>query len=215
MKPVIPPYARDLPLPQIASLYADRVVFRWATRIDTLFARHVLWRYGASVGPRLRVSGRLRFANRGRVKVGTSVQINSGPLGNMVGGDRRTNIWVGPGAILDIEDGAMLSNSTIVALNSIIIRRDTYIGGGCDIYDSDFHELDPEDRLSRRGNIGTAPITIGPRAFVGSHSLILKGASIGEGAVVGAGSVVTKDVPPYEIWGGRPARFIRALPSRL
>lgn len=52
-------------------------------------------------------------------------------------------------------------------------------------------------------------ITIMPRAFIGTNAIICADATIGEGAIIGAGSVVTKDVPPYEIWAGNPARFIR------
>lgn len=53
------------------------------------------------------------------------------------------------------------------------------------------------------------PITIGHHVWVGTGAIVLQGVSIGDGAVVAAGSVVTKDIPPYEIWGGVPAKFIR------
>lgn len=49
---------------------------------------------------------------------------------------------------------------------------------------------------------------IGPYAWIGSRAYICEGVMIGEGAVVGANSVVTKNIPPYEIWGGIPARKI-------
>lgn len=44
--------------------------------------------------------------------------------------------------------------------------------------------------------------------WIGANSTILKGVIIGYGAVVAAGAVVTKDVPPFQVWGGVPARFI-------
>lgn len=50
---------------------------------------------------------------------------------------------------------------------------------------------------------------IGNDVWVGSKSLIKGGVCIGDGAIIGMGSVVTKDVPPYEIWAGVPAKFIR------
>lgn len=55
----------------------------------------------------------------------------------------------------------------------------------------------------------TKPIAIGSDVWIGSGCLIRSGVNIGDGAVVGMGSVLTKDVGPYEIWAGNPARFIR------
>ena len=54
-------------------------------------------------------------------------------------------------------------------------------------------------------------MTIGPKAFVGAWSIVLKNVTIGEGAVVGAGSVVTRSIPPHEIWAGVPAKFVRKI----
>jgi len=56
----------------------------------------------------------------------------------------------------------------------------------------------------------TAPITIGPRAFIGARAFILPGVTVGEGAVVGACSVVTRDVPAGAVVAGNPARPTRA-----
>ncbi len=50
---------------------------------------------------------------------------------------------------------------------------------------------------------------IGNDVWIGSNCLIKEGVSIGDGAIIGMGSVVTHDVPAYEIWAGTPARFIR------
>ena len=45
--------------------------------------------------------------------------------------------------------------------------------------------------------------------WIGAAAIIMSGVKIGKGSIVAAGSVVTKDIPPCEIWGGNPARFIR------
>jgi maltose O-acetyltransferase len=66
-------------------------------------------------------------------------------------------------------------------------------------------EHDPDSpHFASRG----APVTIGERAFIGARAIILPGRVIGEGAVVAAGAVVAKDVEPYTIVGGVPAKPI-------
>lgn len=52
-------------------------------------------------------------------------------------------------------------------------------------------------------------IVIGNDVWIGAKCCIKSGITIGDGAVIGMGSVVTKDVGPYEIWGGNPAKLIR------
>ena len=55
----------------------------------------------------------------------------------------------------------------------------------------------------------TAPITICDGVWVGARAIILPGVTIGEGAVVAAGAVVTKNVAPWTVVGGNPAKFIK------
>lgn len=55
-------------------------------------------------------------------------------------------------------------------------------------------------------------IEIGEHAFIGTDTIISGNVRIGRGAIVGAGSVVTKDIPDYEVWAGNPARFIKRRP---
>jgi maltose O-acetyltransferase len=53
------------------------------------------------------------------------------------------------------------------------------------------------------------PVVLHDHVWVASHAIVLPGVTIGRGAVVAAGAVVTKDVPPFTLVGGNPARFIR------
>lgn len=86
------------------------------------------------------------------------------------------------------------------------------LGGTC-VYDTDFHSLDPLIRASSDDTKHRVekPVLIKSNAFIGAHSIILKGVTIGENSIIGAGSVVTKSVPDNQIWAGNPARFIREI----
>ena len=104
-----------------------------------------------------------------------------------------------------------MTNSTINCHESITIGNYVNIGEGCVITDSDFHSLDWRDRMDgtdirKKRN---APVVIKDWAFIGMHSIILKGVTIGEKSIIGAGRVVSKDIPDGEIWAGNPARFIK------
>lgn len=79
------------------------------------------------------------------------------------------------------------------------------------IYDNDFHSISYTERINGDKNIKAAPVIIQDSAFIGAHSIILKGVTIGARSVVGAGSVVAKSIPSDEVWAGNPARFIRKL----
>jgi acetyltransferase-like isoleucine patch superfamily enzyme len=99
------------------------------------------------------------------------------------------NTIVGPGTLLD-------ARGTITLGDNVNISSDTRV-------QTAKHEVqDPQFTAS------FAPVTIEDRVWVGLSAVILGGVTIGEGAVVAAGSVVTRDVPPYTIAAGVPARVI-------
>lgn len=51
-------------------------------------------------------------------------------------------------------------------------------------------------------------IHIGRNCYIGMNTIFSKPVTVGDGAVIGAGSIVTKDIPPYQVWAGVPAKFI-------
>jgi maltose O-acetyltransferase len=91
----------------------------------------------------------------------------------------------------------------------IAIGRDGLFGAHVEIFDSDFHDLDPTRRRTGRGRV--APVEIGDDVFVGMGVRILKGATIGSDSVIGAGAVVTGSIPAGVVAAGNPARVIREL----
>ena len=68
------------------------------------------------------------------------------------------------------------------------------------------HYLDPtqKGRVYRKGDV-----YIEDDVFIGVNTVICNSVTIGKGAIIGAGSVVTKDIPPYQVWAGNPARYIK------
>lgn len=69
------------------------------------------------------------------------------------------------------------------------------------------HYYNPMDGQYTNGNV-----IIKECAFIGAGTIITKPTTIGSHSCVGAGSVVTKDIPDYEVWAGNPAHFIKQIP---
>jgi len=165
-----------------------------------------------SVGNNFRALGRIFIRGKGSITIGDNVTINSCRESNPIGGDTVTIIYAKTNSIIKIGNGVGISNTTFVAKENIEIGDDVLIGGDCKIYDHDFHSLNYEERMMHPDpGIKSAPVHIKKGAFVGAHSIILKGVTVGERSIIGAGSVVTKSIPDGEIWAGNPARFIRKI----
>lgn len=128
---------------------------------------------------------------------------------NPVGGGR-TVLQTIDGGSIKIGNNVGISHAILCAREEIIIEDNVLIGGGVKVYDNDFHSIEYGFRMEKPDtHIRKSPIRIKEGAFVGAHSIILKGVVIGKHAVVGAGSVVTRSVPDGEIWAGNPAKFIK------
>lgn len=112
------------------------------------------------------------------------------------------------GAVLRLGDQCGLTGAVIVAAERVEIGQRVLVGANSTITDTDFHPLNPWERQRHILAGATAPVIIEDDVFIGMHSLILKGVTIGRGAVVGAGSVVTRNVPPGIIVAGNPARRV-------
>lgn len=84
----------------------------------------------------------------------------------------------------------------------VVIDDYAQIGGGCMIYS--VSTID-----GKRGKV-----IIGRNAGVGSNSVVLPGVRIGENSIIGALSLVNRDIPPNEVWGGVPAKLIKHLRSK-
>lgn len=101
------------------------------------------------------------------------------------------------------------NNVSIVAMGKISIGEHCLIGDMTQIFDCDYHELEPSMRGAGVGPI--EPVTIGSNVWIGSRVLILRGVEIGNNSVIGAGSVVTKSIPMNSLAVGVPAKVVRLL----
>ncbi len=69
--------------------------------------------------------------------------------------------------------------------------------------------LSISSNLNLNGSYGNGDVHIGSDVWIGSHTTIMSGVKIGDGAVIAANSHIVKDVPPYAMVGGNPARVIK------
>ena len=109
---------------------------------------------------------------------------------------------IGNNAEIRIGNGTYLNRNTVIVANrKVEIGNDCRISWDVIIMDSDQHEIPGKET-------GDKPVFIESNVWIGCRSIILKGVRIGTGAIVAAGSVVTKDVQPYTVVGGVPAKVI-------
>ena len=144
-----------------------------------------------------RVKGWVRILGKGSIKIGSGFACNSGQRFNPIGGDSLCQLVVRDGALLAVGDNVGMSNVTIVCWTQVSIGESVMLGGGVKIYDTDFHPLNADERQcspQERSLIKSETVVIKDGAFIGAHSIILKGVSIGLQSVIGAGSRVRSDV---------------------
>lgn len=152
------------------------------------------------------------YGPKERISFGNHCIIRSGYATNPLGGSNRTILFVGKNGFIQCGNYVGISNSCLHIDTKLIIEDHVNIGGDCKIYDSDMHSIEYAYRLETPDtHKKMAPIHIKEGAWIGAHSIILKGVTIGAHSVIGAGSVVTRSIPDNEIWAGNPARFIKKI----
>lgn len=103
------------------------------------------------------------------------------------------NVFINSGCHFQDQGGITIGDNVLIGHNVILATIN--------------HDLDPgKERHNHH-----SPIVIGESVWIGSAAVILPGVTIGEWAVVAAGAVVTKDVEPYTVVGGVPARLLRRI----
>lgn len=120
------------------------------------------------------------------------------------------NVWVFPGKGLTIGDDVDIALGVTITTNGgVTIGDRTLLGYRAQILSANHVIPSGKGRIFGAGH-NNAEVVIENDVWVGANCIILPGVTIGEGAVVAAGSVVTKDVVPYSIVGGTPAKLIKS-----
>lgn len=125
-------------------------------------------------------------------------------------------VWIGQGCAFRAHEGTLSigkkttfgGRNTINCYNHVEIREECLFADDIYIVDFDHWYLDPRVSIRSQG-IRKEHVIMGPNVWVGEKATILRGVTIGEGAVIGSMSLVIRDVPPYAVMGGIPARALR------
>ncbi|MDQ6751236.1 MAG: acyltransferase [Actinomycetota bacterium] len=117
-------------------------------------------------------------------------------------GDAR--IRIGSGCFLNI--GVMVASTELVEIGDHCM-----LANGCFVSDGDHRFDDPDRPVPWQGFTSKGPTRLGDNVWCGAHVVVTGGVQIGERSVIGANSVVTKDIPPFSVAAGVPARVLRAI----
>lgn len=121
------------------------------------------------------------------------------------------------GTFVEIQKGARIGANVKVSSHTFIcegvtIEDNVFIGHGVMFINDKYpRSTNPNGALQTEADWELVPTLVQRCASIGSNATILCGVIIGEGAIVGAGSVVTRDVPPWTVVAGNPARILRSI----
>lgn len=120
---------------------------------------------------------------------------------------------IAKGKLILIGDIYAATDAKVDISGNVTIGEGTVLGGRSRIY-THIHKIPPRNvplrsAWKQRGGIIASDLVIGEDVWLADFAMVLPSCNkIGKGAIIGACSVVTKDIPSYEIWGGNPARKI-------
>lgn len=187
----------------------------WSQGLGTAFLRLKGVLFGVKVGKGVTACGRVTLGRW------PGSEITIGAHSSLISSSRRCTASTlfapvrfrtfAPTARILLAEGVQLNGTSLTARSrTISIGKHTMIAPNCVITDSDFHALWPaETRHIEPAFERDADVKIGEYVWIGMHSIILKGVTIGDGAIIGAGSVVTRDVPAGSVVAGCPARVLK------
>jgi acetyltransferase-like isoleucine patch superfamily enzyme len=124
------------------------------------------------------------------------------------------NVWItAPGAArVHVGAGTFLNMGVMIAAQELVeIGAHCMLANGCFVSDSSHRYDDPERPVTWQGFESKGPTRIGDNCWLGANVVVTSGVSIGERCVIGANSVVTRDVEPFSLAAGAPAKVLRRI----
>jgi acetyltransferase-like isoleucine patch superfamily enzyme len=111
-----------------------------------------------------------------------------------------------------IGEGSFLNLGVQVAAADLVeIGPHCMLANGCFVTDADHRYDDPTRPVPWQGFTSRGPTRLGANVWCGAHVVVTSGVTIGERCVIGANSVVTRDLPPFSVAAGAPARVLRSI----
>jgi acetyltransferase-like isoleucine patch superfamily enzyme len=160
--------------------------------------RRAIWRMVCrQFGNGVRIESGIGFKHLETFEIGDGVFIGAQSYiqGRFDGCTKIGNhVWIGPQAYFDARD--------------LILEDHVVWGPGAKALGS-FHVGLPLDRPIIETDLEVRPVRVEQWADIGTGAILLPGVTVGKSSIVGAGAVVTRDVPPFAVVAGIPARFIR------
>lgn len=164
------------------------------------FWRLVLQAYGGALGSGTRIyeGVKIYLTQESPVLIGRNCTLQKGVV--LAASDRgkiilRDHVYLGEYVVLSSKAEVEVGEHAIIATHTFVVDFD--------------HGYEDPEKLFYDQEIKSRKVRIGRNVWIGAGCQILKGVTLGEGSVVGAGSVVTRDVPPFTVCAGVPARVLR------
>lgn len=174
--------------------------------------RMTLKAHGVVFGKNLCVPGKVLWSIcGGKIKIGDNFYFSSGYGVNPISSNLQGAIYLENGASLKIGNNVGMSSTRMWIHDSVTIGDNVKVGACVLITDTDTHPLDYLARRTSNDGTKSAPIVIEDDVWVGAHSIILKGVTIGARSIIGAGSVVTKSIPADCVAAGNPCKVIKSI----
>ncbi len=161
----------------------------------------------------------VQFVGVGQIRIGSGVSCHPGvrvraansgndiQIGDQVSLDLGVDIKAHGYGSVQLGAKVYIGPYTCLSGSKLIIGENTLIASHCGIYANNHVFTDPDRPIRTQGNTYKG-IVIGDDCWLGTGVKVLDGVTIGCGSVIGAGAIVTKDIPPYSIAVGVPAKVV-------